>query len=165
MEHRSSQRGLLLDRGSEIAAIEQAVDAARAGSGSVLLIEGAAGIGKSRLLGHGCDLATAAGMTMLSARAAEYEDGYAWGVVRQLFEAELRAGLAAPGEQAAARATPRRSPSGCSPSPPGPATRTRTRCCTACTGWPQTSRSACRCCSRSMTCSGPTVRRSASPPT
>jgi hypothetical protein len=31
-------------------------------------------------------------MTVLTARAAEYEDGYAWGVVRQLFEAELRAG-------------------------------------------------------------------------
>ncbi|MGH3236240.1 MAG: LuxR C-terminal-related transcriptional regulator, partial [Streptosporangiaceae bacterium] len=33
-----------------------------------------------------------AGMTVLAARAAEFEDGYAWGVVRQLFEAEMRAG-------------------------------------------------------------------------
>jgi len=30
-------------------------------------------------------------MTVLAARAAEFEDGYAWGVVRQLFEAEIRA--------------------------------------------------------------------------
>src|SRR5580692_223369 len=88
--------GPLLERAAEVAAITAAIDAAVAGTGSVLLIEGAAGIGKTRLLGHACDQAAAAGMTVLTARAAEYEGGYAWGVVRQLFEAELRAGLTAP---------------------------------------------------------------------
>ena len=85
---------VLLERGSEIAEIDAIVGAARSGTGSVLLIEGAAGIGKTRLLAHACKQA-AAGMTVLTARAAEYEEGYAWGVVRQLFEAEVRAGTLA----------------------------------------------------------------------
>jgi len=51
----------------------------------VLVVAGAAGIGKTWLLAHACEQAAAAGMTVLSARAAEYEDGYAWGVVLALF--------------------------------------------------------------------------------
>lgn len=78
--------GPLLERAAELAAITAAIDAARAGAGAVLVVEGAAGIGKTRLLAHACEQAAAAGMTVLTARAAEYEDGYAWGVVRQLFE-------------------------------------------------------------------------------
>ena len=81
----------LLDRGAEIAAIAAAIESACSGSGSALLVEGPAGIGKTRLLTHACDQAGQAGMTVLTARAAEFEDGYAWGVVRQLFEAEIRA--------------------------------------------------------------------------
>jgi DNA-binding CsgD family transcriptional regulator len=76
----------LLERAAEVAAITAALEAARAGAGVVLVVEGAAGIGKTRLLTHACEQAAAAGMTVLSARAAEYEEGYAWGVVRQLFE-------------------------------------------------------------------------------
>ena len=87
---RSPER-LLLERAAELAAITAAIDAACAGTGSVLLVEGAAGIGKTWLLAHACERAADAGMTVLTARAAEYEDGYAWGVVRQLFELELRA--------------------------------------------------------------------------
>ncbi|MGH3070564.1 MAG: AAA family ATPase, partial [Streptosporangiaceae bacterium] len=69
-----------------------AIESACSGSGSALLMEGVAGIGKTRLLTHACKQAARAGMTVLAARAAEFEDGYAWGVVRQLFEAEMRAG-------------------------------------------------------------------------
>ena len=43
-------------------------------------------------------------MTVLTARAAEYEDGYAWGVVRQLFEPELRS--ASPGDDPVSLAAP-----------------------------------------------------------
>ena len=86
----------LLERAAELDVITTAIGAARAGTGSVLLIEGAAGIGKTRLLAYACEQAAAAGMTVLTARAAEYEDGYAWGVVRQLFEAELKS--ASPGD-------------------------------------------------------------------
>jgi DNA-binding CsgD family transcriptional regulator/tetratricopeptide (TPR) repeat protein len=82
----------LLDRAAELAAIGQAIGTARAGAGSALLVEGVAGIGKTRLLTHACEQAASAGMKVLTARAAEFEDGYAWGVVRQLFEAEVRAG-------------------------------------------------------------------------
>ena len=87
----------LLERAAEIAAIDAAIDAACAGSGSVLLVEGAAGIGKTRLLGYACERGAAAGMTVLTARAAEYEGGYPWGVLRQFFEAQLRAGTLAEG--------------------------------------------------------------------
>ncbi len=82
----------LLDRGAELAAITAAIESACSGSGSALLVEGVAGIGKTRLLTHTCEQAAQAGMTVLTARAAEFEDGYAWGVVRQLFEAEMRGG-------------------------------------------------------------------------
>ena len=78
---------LLLGRAAELGAIAAAVESACSGAGSALLVEGAAGIGKTRLLGYACDRAAKAGMTVLAARAAEFEDGYAWGVVRQLFEA------------------------------------------------------------------------------
>ena len=93
--------GPLLERAAEAAAITAAIDAAVAGSGSVLLVEGAAGIGKTRLLAHACDRAAAAGMTVLTARAAEYEDGYAWGVVTQLFDSELRSSSGGTREDAA----------------------------------------------------------------
>ncbi len=93
--------GPLLERGAEVAAITAAIDAAVAGSGSVLLVEGAAGIGKTRLLAHACERAAAAGMTVLTARAAEYEDGYAWGVVTQLFDSELRSSSSGTREDAA----------------------------------------------------------------
>jgi DNA-binding CsgD family transcriptional regulator len=82
----------LLDRVAELAAIAAAIESACSGSGSALLVEGVAGIGKTRLLTHACEQAARAGMTVLAARAAEFEDGYAWGVVRQLFEAEMRTG-------------------------------------------------------------------------
>ncbi len=83
---------VLLDRAAELAAIAAAIESACSGSGSALLVEGVAGIGKTGLLAHTCEQAARAGMTVLTARAAEFEDGYAWGVVRQLFEAEIRVG-------------------------------------------------------------------------
>jgi DNA-binding CsgD family transcriptional regulator len=87
-----SPAGLLLDRAAELGVIAAAVESACSGAGSVLLVEGAAGIGKTTLLASACDRAAGAGMTVLAARGAEFEDGYAWGVVRQLFEARIRAG-------------------------------------------------------------------------
>ena len=80
----------LLERDAELASIGAAVGSALEGGGAALLIEGAAGIGKTRLLSSAAEQAAAAGMTVLTARAAEYEDGYAWGIVRQLFEGEVR---------------------------------------------------------------------------
>jgi len=93
--------GPLLERMAEVAAIAAATAAAVAGSGSVLLIEGAAGVGKTRLLADACEQAAAAGMTVLTARAAEYEDSYPWGVVTQLFDSELRSSSGGTREDAA----------------------------------------------------------------
>jgi hypothetical protein len=42
-------------------------------------------------MAHACEQGTLAGMRVLTARAAEFEAGFAWGVVRQLFEPALRA--------------------------------------------------------------------------
>jgi DNA-binding CsgD family transcriptional regulator len=82
--------GLLLERAGELGTIAALLKSASSGSGSALLVEGAAGIGKTRLLTHACHQAARAGLTVLTASAAEFEGGYAWGVVRQLFEPVLR---------------------------------------------------------------------------
>ena len=92
MSGRAEPAGWLLDRAAELGAITAAAESAVVGSGSALLVEGEAGIGKTTLLGHACEQAALAGMTVRLARAAEFEGGYAWGVVRQLFEPEVRAG-------------------------------------------------------------------------
>jgi hypothetical protein len=89
---RGSSAGWLLDRKAELGAIAAAVSSAVSGSGSALLVEGVAGIGKTSLLRHACEQAALAGMTVRAARAAEFEGGYAWGVVRQLFEHEALTG-------------------------------------------------------------------------
>ncbi|MBV9380360.1 MAG: AAA family ATPase [Streptosporangiaceae bacterium] len=107
MEGGGAPTGLLLERTAELGAIAAAIRSACSGSGTALLVEGPAGIGKTRLLGHACEQAARAGMTVLTARAAEFEDGYAWGVVRQLFEAQVRAGdTAGPADDAVRLAAP-----------------------------------------------------------
>ncbi len=52
----------------------------------MLVIEGAAGIGKSRLLESARARAAQLGFRVLFARATELEQGFPFGVVRQLFE-------------------------------------------------------------------------------
>ena len=61
-------------------------DAARRGGGRFVVIEGSAGIGKTRLLAEGRAIAGSAGMRVLAARGGEFEGGFAYGIVRQLFE-------------------------------------------------------------------------------
>ena len=80
----------LLDRDREVAALETLVAGAPEGSGRLVLIEGPAGIGKSGLL---ADLRERAGggLRVLAARASELEQAFAFGVVRQLFEADVAA--------------------------------------------------------------------------
>jgi DNA-binding CsgD family transcriptional regulator len=77
---------LLLERDTQIAVVQAAVDAAAEGAGSLLVIEGPAGIGKTRMLGEAVAIAGDAGFRTLSAYAGELEGGVAYGVVRQLFE-------------------------------------------------------------------------------
>jgi DNA-binding CsgD family transcriptional regulator len=79
----------LLERESELAVVTRSLAAARDGVGGVVVLEGPAGIGKTRLLRAACDDARSAGMTVLRARGGELERGSPFGVVRQLYEATL----------------------------------------------------------------------------
>jgi tetratricopeptide (TPR) repeat protein len=88
------------ERERELAAIEALVER----GGGVLLVEGRAGIGKTSLVEAACSRAEALGQEVLRARGSELEAGFAFGVVRQLFERRL-AGAAA-GEREALLAGP-----------------------------------------------------------
>jgi DNA-binding CsgD family transcriptional regulator len=79
----------ILDREHEIAVITEVVDDAVHGHGRFLVIEGDAGIGKTRLLEHARTLAAERGLRVLSARGSELESEFAFGIVRQLFEAQV----------------------------------------------------------------------------
>jgi DNA-binding CsgD family transcriptional regulator len=89
---------LLLEREAQVEALEALAEAARSGGGRFAVIEGSAGIGKTRLLAEARVIAGAAGMRVLAARGGEFEGGFAYGIVRQLFEpllASAAAGLRA----------------------------------------------------------------------
>jgi DNA-binding CsgD family transcriptional regulator len=77
---------LLLEREAQVAALWSLADAARSGGGRFVVIEGSAGIGKTRLLAEARAIAGSAGMRVLAARGGEFEGGFAYGIVRQLFE-------------------------------------------------------------------------------
>ena len=81
----------LLEREGELAALHAYVDSASSGAGRLIAIEGRAGMGKTRLLAEARAIATKAGVTVLSARAGELEQDFAYGIVRQLFEPVLAA--------------------------------------------------------------------------
>ncbi|HEX2265742.1 MAG TPA: AAA family ATPase, partial [Solirubrobacterales bacterium] len=76
----------LLERDRELGSVEGLIDEAVAGDGRVLLLEGPAGIGKTRLLAEARRLGQSAGMRVLTARSSELEREFPYGVVRQLFE-------------------------------------------------------------------------------
>ena len=84
----------LLEREAELAALEAMLGAARAGDGRLVVVEGSAGIGKTRLLAEVRALAQAGELEVLSARGGELEGEFAFGIVRQLFEAPLAAASA-----------------------------------------------------------------------
>jgi len=74
----------LLERERELAAAEELL-----GRGGLLVVEGGAGVGKTALLGAACRRAAGLGQDVLRARGSELEAGFAFGVVRQLFERRL----------------------------------------------------------------------------
>ena len=85
---------VLLEREAELAALEAILGAARAGDGRLVVVEGSAGIGKTRLLAEVRAVAQADELAVLSARGGEVEGEFAFGIVRQLFEAPLAAASA-----------------------------------------------------------------------
>jgi len=79
----------LLERSEELRRIESALARGVSGTGSLVVIEGPAGIGKTALLAAARSGAESRGMKVLAARGAELEREFAFGVVRQLFEPPL----------------------------------------------------------------------------
>ncbi len=79
----------LLERERELALLDTAIGETASGRAGLVVVEGAPGIGKSRLLAEARARAAAEGLTSLSARGGELEREFAYGVVRQLFEGGL----------------------------------------------------------------------------
>jgi len=79
----------LYEREAELAALSEALAAARSGAGGLVVLEGPAGIGKSRLLAEARVMADGLGMTVLTARAIDLERDAPFGVAIDLFAGAL----------------------------------------------------------------------------
>src|SRR3954453_22713885 len=79
----------LLERDDEVERLHAALDAAGLRMGGALVVEGVAGMGKSRLLEEARVRASELGLRVLSARGTELERGFPFGVGRHLFERPL----------------------------------------------------------------------------
>ncbi len=87
----------LLERDAQLARLREALGSALAGSGGIVVVEGAAGVGKSALLRALRAEAEAAGALVRPAVGGELEREYPFGIVRQLLEPVVR--LADAGER------------------------------------------------------------------
>ena len=83
--HAFRYRGLL-ERERELVTLHEGLARAGAGEGTLILIEGSAGVGKTELAREAPAAAERAGMTALAARGSELEQPFAFGVVRQLLD-------------------------------------------------------------------------------
>jgi DNA-binding CsgD family transcriptional regulator len=81
----------ILERAAELARMDGLFEAASRGAGTVVVVEGPPGIGKSELLAAVSRQAQGRGFGVLWARGSEFEAGMAFGVARQLFEPMLMA--------------------------------------------------------------------------
>ena len=79
-----NRRTHLLEREAELEQIGDALHTSAAGSGRIVVIDGAPGIGKSSLLDEAAELAEAARMAVLRARGGVMEREFALGVVIQV---------------------------------------------------------------------------------
>ncbi len=87
-------RPVLVERDRELAQVERLLDRAGSGMGTVAIVHGPAGIGKSELLAAARARAHARGIEVLRARGSEFEAEMAFGVARQLLEPMVRASSA-----------------------------------------------------------------------
>ncbi len=76
----------LLERSGETAALRAAIERALQGSGGLVVVEGPAGIGKTRLIREAAGMGEQAGLLVRSARGGEMERDLPFGIARQLFE-------------------------------------------------------------------------------
>ncbi|MBL7499933.1 AAA family ATPase [Frankia sp. CNm7] len=88
---RSSGPDSLVDRDREVAELAACVADARDGQARLVVIEGPAGIGKTRLLAEARRLAATHTARIFTARGSQLEKEYGFGAVRQLFEAAVAA--------------------------------------------------------------------------
>jgi DNA-binding CsgD family transcriptional regulator len=79
----------LLEREGELCLLDRLVQGVLSGRGGSALVEGLPGVGKTSLLAYAGDRMRAGGGRVVLARAAELEQGFPFGVVRQLFESAL----------------------------------------------------------------------------
>src|SRR5690349_9298862 len=83
------EQRVILERDAELAALAAAIAAAEAGHGTLALVEGPAGIGKTTLLRAACRGPgpwTPGGPRVLTARGLALEQGFPYGIVRQLLD-------------------------------------------------------------------------------
>ncbi len=81
--------GDLLERGTALAAIDEVIEAARAGAGAVLLLEAHPGLGKTRLAEATAERGRTLDLRVLGAAGAALEQDLGWGVARGVFGPEL----------------------------------------------------------------------------
>jgi len=86
---RAARSERLLERDRELDTLAATIGAAADGRAGLLLVQGPAGIGKSRLLAEARTLAEERGLCVRPARGGELERDFPFGVVRQLFESQL----------------------------------------------------------------------------
>ncbi len=79
----------LIERDAELAAVGGALERAEAGEGSLIIVEGAPGLGKTSLLKSVEAAAERRGWLVMSARGGEMEQTLTFGVVRQLMRPML----------------------------------------------------------------------------
>ncbi|MGI5245740.1 BTAD domain-containing putative transcriptional regulator [Dactylosporangium sp. CA-139066] len=80
----------LVDRDRELEELNAAVAEALGGQARLVLVEGPAGIGKTRLLTEARRTAAGRGARVLGARGSRLEKEYGFGAIRQLFETAAR---------------------------------------------------------------------------
>jgi DNA-binding CsgD family transcriptional regulator len=91
---------MLVGRSAECLEVAGVLERVRAGRGAVLLVTGSPGLGKTALLGYAAD--AAAGMRVLRATGAEFEQRFAWSGLHQLLHPVVDHLDGLPGDQAVA---------------------------------------------------------------
>lgn len=81
-----AEREPLIGRAGDLQVLETAIGRAKSGTGGAVLVEGPAGIGKSRLLAEFAAKARVSGLQVLDARAIQSEKDVAFATALQLFE-------------------------------------------------------------------------------
>jgi len=89
--HEAEPDAPLLERAHELNTLDKAVERLSAGEGSAIVIEAAAGLGKTALLDHAARAAARAGCIVRRATPTVTERDFTFGVLRALLEAPVRA--------------------------------------------------------------------------